>query len=127
MSRVLVDTSVWIDHFRDGLSRIEELAASQRLLGHPFVVAELACGNLSDRAGTLSTLDDLTAVTVATTEEIRAAVERRRLFGRGVGFVDVHLLTATLLTPSTVLWSRDRRLRGLAREVGVAFDEDRLH
>ena len=127
MSRVLVDTSVWIDHFRVGLPLIEELAASQRLLAHPFVVAELACGGLSDRTRVLSGLDDLPVATVATIEEVRTAVESRKLFGRGAGFVDMHLLMATLLTQSASLWTRGRRPGTLASEAGVAFDEDRRH
>ena len=127
MSRVLVDTSVWVDHFRAGVPLFEELVASQRLLVHPFVVGELACGSLADRVRTLSTLDRLPSAVPATTVEVRTLVERRDLSGRGIGFVDAHLFASTLLTRSAVLWSRDRRLHAIAADAGVAFDEDRLH
>ena len=127
MSLVLADTSVWVEHFRLGVPLFEELLASQRLLGHPLVVGELACGNLREREATLLLLDELPSAALATAAEVREAIERRRLCGRGVGLVDVHLLVAAMLTHSATLWSRDRRLRALASEAGIAFSEDRLH
>ena len=127
MSLVLADTSVWVEHFRLGVPLFEELLASQRLLGHPLVVGELACGNLREREATLLLLDELPSAALATAAEVREAIERRRLYGRGVGLVDVHLLVAAMLTHSATLWSRDRRLRALASEAGIAFSEDRLH
>ena len=124
---VLLDTSVWIDHFRSGVPLVEGLAVSQRLLCHPFVVGELACGNLANRTRTLRMLDRLPEARRAVSSEVRAAIETQALSGRGVGFVDMHLFVSARLTPDTLLWSRDRRLLALASAAGIAFSERRLH
>ena len=124
---VLLDTSVWIDHFRAGVSLIEELAASRRLMCHPFVAGEIACGNLADRAATLRGLDRMPVPRCATAAEVRGAIEAQALSGRGIGFVDMHLFVSVCLTPGSSLWTRDRRLLALARRAGVAFEEKRLH
>jgi hypothetical protein len=86
---------------------------------HPFIVAELVLGNLPDRKKTIAYLDLLPMVKVAQTSEVRRMIEARSLFHRGIGFVDVHLLASTLITPHTVLWSRDKRLREIAKTLGL--------
>jgi predicted nucleic acid-binding protein len=87
---------------------------------HPFVLAEIALGTLRDRAKTLSRLDSLEQLSVAATREVAKLIETAPLHGRGIGYVDAHLLAATLLTPGTRLWTRDRRLREAAEALDVA-------
>lgn len=125
---ILTDTSVWIDHLRRGDTGLERLLAAERVSTHPFVVGELACGNLSDRASVLESLDALPASRVADDGEVRRFIERHRLYGRGVGFVDCHLLVSVLLSSETSLWTRDRRLAVIAEEMAIAYPEhDALH
>lgn len=117
---ILVDASVWIAHFRLPSERLLELLKSEQVLGHPFVVGEVGLGTLRNRHETLLLLSELPAAQAARDREVMQLVERRRLFGRGIGYVDAHLLAATLLTPETMLWSLDRRLMEAARDLGVA-------
>ena len=118
----LVDTSVWIDHLREGDYVLSELLWEEEVLSHPFVVGELACGNLSNRAEILSCLKSLPTANVATETEAMRLIETRALMGKGLGYIDVHLLASTLLT-GAVLWSRDKRLTRMAQELGVAYGE----
>jgi predicted nucleic acid-binding protein len=118
---VLVDTSVWIDHFR----RAEPVLASMLEEGtvecHPFVIGELACGHLRARDEILGLLEALPALAPADHGDALAFLARHRLAGSGAGWLDVHLLAATALGRTT-LWTRDRRLREVARRVGLAAD-----
>ncbi|MCC4309724.1 type II toxin-antitoxin system VapC family toxin [Alcanivorax marinus] len=118
-SMVLVDTSVWVDHLRVGDPGLVRLLEDHRVRMHPFVVGELACGNLSRRDEVLDLLRRLPGVPVADQDEVLFLIERHRLMGRGIGFVDAHLLAATRLSPATTLWTRDRRLAEAARGLGV--------
>lgn len=106
---ILVDTSVWIDHFRHGNAALQSLLEDGRVLTHPFVIGELACGALSDREEILGLLATLPQATVADHAEALALVRERRLPGRGIGWIDVHLLASALLTTSP-LWTLDVRL-----------------
>ena len=125
---ILADTSVWIDELRGGNTGLGRLLENGRVSIHPFVIGELACGNLSSRADTLGSLDALPASLVAEDHEVRGVVDRHRLHGRGVGFIDCHLLVAAMLSPDTSLWTRDRRLGAVAGEMKVRYDErDALH
>jgi predicted nucleic acid-binding protein len=117
---ILVDTSVWIDHFRTGDQALMHELEEGEVLTHPFVIGELACGNIRDRSGILRLLDDLPRAREATHDEVMAMVEGRRLMGTGIGYVDAHLLAAAALTPSTSLWTRDRRLATAARGLGLS-------
>jgi predicted nucleic acid-binding protein len=117
---VLVDTSVWIDHFRRGNPRLSAALEDQAVATHPFVVGELACGDLSNRHQVLDLLSRLPQATVATDAEVLALVERRSLMGRGLGYVDVHLLAAALLSPTVRLWSLDATLAKSALRLGVS-------
>jgi predicted nucleic acid-binding protein len=117
---ILVDTSVWIDHFRAGVSELRQALENGDVLMHPFVLGELACGNLKGRAEVLALLTDLPAAREASHEEVMSMIERRQLMGRGIGYVDVHLLAATAITPRTRLWTRDRRLSGIASALGLS-------
>ncbi len=118
---ILVDTSVWIDHLRDGDPKLAALLDQGTALAHSWVTGELALGHLRGRAEILRLLDQLPQATVATAAELRGFIERHELFGGGIGYVDAQLLAATLLTGEARLWTRDRRLRSAAARLGVAY------
>lgn len=120
---ILVDTSVWIDHLRSGESALVEALEGGRVLMHPFVLGELACGNLENREEILKLFRDLPAAPTATDSEVLGMIERRALMGRGIGYIDVHLLASTALAGDTLIWTRDRRLADAATELDLAFDE----
>ena len=118
---ILVDTSVWIDHLRKGEETLSKLLEQSQVCLHPLIIGELACGNLSNRAQLLSLLQNLPAVKEASHQETLFLIESRKLMGKGIGFVDAHLLAASLLTDGVSLWTRDKRLAMLAEGLGVAF------
>lgn len=113
----LVDTSVWIDHFRKQNIGLVELLERYAVLMHPFVVGELALGNFSSRATVVSALRDLPRPAVASHEEVLGLIETQGLFGIGIGYVDAHLLAAVRLTPGSSLWTLDKRLAAVAARV----------
>jgi predicted nucleic acid-binding protein len=118
---ILVDTSVWIDHLRSGEPSLAAALEGGRVMMHPFVLGELACGNLENRGEVLKLLGDLPAAPTATDPEALEFIERRALMGRGIGYIDVHLLASIALSGDARLWTRDRRLAAVATELGVAF------
>jgi hypothetical protein len=119
---ILVDTSVWIDHFRQPIEELSRLAAGVLILQHPYVTGELALGNFRNWGRVLTYLsDDLPQARVASEREFLAMVADSGLAGSGIGFVDTHLLASCRLAPGTLLWSRDRRLERFAREAGLAW------
>jgi predicted nucleic acid-binding protein len=119
---VLVDTSVWIDHFRHGNARLVALLSQDAVLMHPFVLLELACGTPpSPRQRTLADLARLRQVRQATTSELLQLIERETLYGQGCGMTDVSLLAATCITPGARLWTMDKSLRLLATRLEVAW------
>lgn len=120
---ILVDTSVWVDHLRNGDEVLARLLDAGRVLVHPFVIGELSLGNLRQRAMVLGALSDLPQAAVATDAEVGHFIERQALFGRGLGYVDAHLLAAVRLTAGTSMWTRDKRLHALAAELGLASSE----
>lgn len=117
---ILVDTSVWIDHFRIPDGRLSEALTEGEVLMHPLVLGELACGNLRNRAEILDLLQQLPPAREATHDEALALIDRRQLMASGIGFIDVHLLAAAALTPSARLWTRDRRLARTAQALGLS-------
>jgi len=117
---ILADTSVWIDHLRVGDMVLGDFLDRGRVLGHPFVTGELALGNLKQRNIVLRALRRLPQATVASHEEVLHLVERQPLYGLGIGYVDAHLLAAVRLTAGAKLWTRDRRLRTVAAQLGLA-------
>ena len=119
---ILVDTSVWVEHLRTGNSMLVKHLRSGSVLCHPLISAELALGTLKSRAQVLSLLDDLPKAPDVTNEEIRALIEYRKLYARGIGLVDLHLVASCLLAPGTSLWTGDRRLHAVAAEVGVPVE-----
>ncbi len=116
---ILADTSVWVDHFRKRDAALYRQLQRNAISIHPFVVAELVLGNLPDRQKTIASLDLLPMVKVAQMSEVRHMIEAHSLFQRGIGLVDAHLIASTLITPYTVLWSRDKRLRDVAETLGL--------
>ena len=119
---ILVDTSVWIDHLRVGDMQLADLLRSGQVLTHPFVIGELACGNLRNREEVFKLFDDLPKAPVASNEEALHFIENCRLMGQGVGFVDVHLLASARLADEGLIWTRDKRLRKVARELKLAMN-----
>lgn len=117
---VLVDTSVWIDHLRHGDANLAAALEQGEVLTHPFVIGELACGNLRRRAEIMRLLAELPRAPVASDAEVMEFIERRRLMGRGIGFVDAHLLASVILAGSASLLTTDRRLAALATELRSA-------
>jgi predicted nucleic acid-binding protein len=115
---VLVDTSVWIDHLRRRDARLVTLLEAADVLVHPFVIGELALGTLRARARVLEMFARMPAASAATHAEVLMFVERRRLAGRGIGYVDAHLLASAALVGAR-LWTRDERLAKVARELAV--------
>ena len=115
---ILVDTSVWIEHLRRGSARLRSLLYDEQVLCHPFIVGELACGTLRNRQEILSRVRALPEARVAEQEEVLRFLEARRLYGRGLGWVDANLLTSTLLTRCS-LWTHDKALRRAAAALGV--------
>jgi predicted nucleic acid-binding protein len=115
---ILVDTSVWIEHLRAGNDRLKALLFDEQVLCHPFVIGELACGALQRREEILTMLKALPEAHLLDQEEVMSFLEARRLYGRGLGWVDVHLLASTLLT-GCFLWTFDKPLRRAAAALNV--------
>jgi predicted nucleic acid-binding protein len=119
---VLVDTSVWVNHFRTANATLIRLLESDRVLGHPLVLAEIACGTPpSPRVQTLESLALLRSAHQASLPEVMALIEREKLYGLGCGVVDLTLLASVCMTPQGALWTMDRRLSELANRYGVEF------
>lgn len=119
---ILADTSVWIDHLRKGDRALAAALDSCRVLMHTFVLGELACGNLANRTEVLRQLGELPAAPIATDEEVLTFIERRELMGRGIGYVDAHLLASAALSAGARLWTRDRRLAAVAAGLNLGTD-----
>jgi predicted nucleic acid-binding protein len=117
---LLADTSVWIHHFRYGDVELAKALSEGLVYMHPFVSGELACGNLKGRADVMADLGDLPEAVVASSAEVLELIERRKLWGRGLGWIDMHLLASALLTPC-VLWTLDKGLGETARGLGIAL------
>jgi predicted nucleic acid-binding protein len=117
---ILVDTSIWIEHLRSASAILTELLGDGQVLVHPFVLGELALGSLRQRDVFLSDLRDLPQAIVASDEEVLSLIDQRTLFGRGIGYVDAHLLAAARLTAGSKLWTHDRRLQAVAAQLDLA-------
>jgi predicted nucleic acid-binding protein len=119
---VLVDTSVWVAHFRQTNDALVTLIERDCVLSHPMVVAEIACGTPpAPREQTLGDLALLGQASVASWTEVMAFIEREKLYGLGCGFIDIALLASTCITPDTSLWTLDKKLMDLAKRMGVQF------
>lgn len=118
---ILIDTSVWIDHLRAGDKGLASLLNCAQALTHPFVVGEIACSNLRNRAEVLRLLQDLPQSPVARDAEVLFFIEQQRLMGRGIGYIDAHLLAATTLADPTQLGTGNQRLAAVARDLKLAY------
>jgi predicted nucleic acid-binding protein len=116
---ILADTSVWIDYFREGKPELGERLRRSDVVMHPFVIGALACGNFSNRQAILELLQQLRTVGVAEHDEVMNFIRVRKLHGRGIGYVDVHLLAAATIE-GCQLWTVDKRLHSVASSLGVA-------
>jgi predicted nucleic acid-binding protein len=116
---VLVDTSVWVEHFRKTQPLLVEYLTEGLVLTHPFVSGELACGTLKNRAALLSDLNALPSATLALHTEVRRVIDDRKLWGRGLGWIDAHLLASALLSHCR-LWTFDKKLGQAAIELGLS-------
>ena len=119
---ILIDTSVWIDHLKATSATLSRLLEHGSVLAHPWVVGELALGNLRRREEVIGLLNGLPQATTATPAEVLIFIERHKLSGVGIGYLDAQLLAATKLTAGSVLWTADRRLAAVASVLGCGFD-----
>ena len=122
--RILVDTNIWIDHLRQTEPVLVDLLERDQVCVHQSVITELALGNLKDRLVFLKALERLMIVRSVDDRGVRHLVEERRLWGRGLSVVDVALLASVVVTPGVALWTRDKRLRQAARDVGALAELD---
>lgn len=119
MKRILVDTSVWVDHFRQNNAGLVDLLELDLVMGHPLILGEIACGTPPHRTHTLTDLGDLRQTQQTSIREVMDFIERERLSGLGYGLVDLMLLASTLMTPGVELWTLDKRLCNLSERFGV--------
>lgn len=117
---ILVDTSIWVDHLRRGNNHLSSLLEDGTVLGHPFIIGELACGSMTNRREILELLQTLPLAVSAEHVEVLRFIEQKDLFGKGVGWIDAHLLASAMLSGS-YLWTSDRRLLHVAESLGVAY------
>jgi predicted nucleic acid-binding protein len=117
---ILADTSIWVDHLTRGDEMMASLLDAETVLMHPFVMGEIALGNLPRRAEALSNLNKLPKAVTADSTEVLHFIERNEIFGTGIGYVDAHLLVATTLTADVRLWTRDKRLRTVAERLAIS-------
>jgi predicted nucleic acid-binding protein len=124
MADVLVDTSVWVDFLRSGdpnlASLLKEIHGRNRVVIHPMIIGELACGNLKNRQSLLKLWNSLSMLTQASHDEVLYFIEHHHLMGRGIGYIDAHLLASTALAVDARLWTRDLRLSRLAIDLDLA-------
>lgn len=118
MHMLLVDTSIWVDHLHHTEVLLQDLLSNGQVATHPFIIGEMACGNLSNRKEVLNLLAELPSVVIATNEEVMRLIEKNKLGGKGLGWIDAHLLASALLS-RIPLWTRDRKLATQAKLLGV--------
>ena len=116
---LLVDTSVWVSHFREGKAELAKLLNNGEVACHPFVIGELACGNLKNRNQILSLLQSLPMSITAQHEEVLEFIERSQLMGKGLGYVDIHLIASAILTGIS-LWTHDKKLEQVAKSLHIS-------
>jgi predicted nucleic acid-binding protein len=116
---ILVDSSVWVDHLRSSDAMLARLLDDGRVIGHPFIVGELALGSLRQRQLILTALQDLPQAVVASDAEVLRFIDQQALYSLGIGYVDAHLLASVRLTAGGSLWTRDKRLQAAAHRLGL--------
>ena len=117
---VLVDTSVWVSHLRDGNVGLEKLLNDGKVVCHPFIVGELACGNLKNRYEILTYLQSLPMTILAEDEEVLKFIENNQLMGKGLGYIDIHLIASAVLT-DVPLWTLDKTLDTFTKKIGIDY------
>ena len=115
---ILVDTSIWVAHFRHKNLRLENLLSDEFVYCHPLIIGELACGNMSNRREILTHLQELPVVSPVTEQEALVFIEKNRLMGKGLGIVDIHLLASAFLSGLS-LWTEDKPMQLVARHLGL--------
>ncbi|MET3854057.1 PIN domain-containing protein [Rhizobium sp. OAE497] len=118
---ILIDSSIWIDHFRAADDYLDALLRSENVIIHPFVIGELSLGHISRYDAIMTMLADLPVISVAEDAEVRHMIRSNKLFGTGIGYIDAHLLASALLSQRHTLWTRDKRLHRIASALGVAM------
>jgi predicted nucleic acid-binding protein len=124
---ILVDTSVWIDHFRMAEPMMDRLAEEETILMHPLVFGELSMGNFANRSTVLQWLADFIPAALADHDEVLGLIDSQVLHGKGLGFIDAHLLASALLMPGAQLWARDKRLVAAAAAAGIPVLAETRH
>ncbi|NOX09383.1 MAG: type II toxin-antitoxin system VapC family toxin [Gammaproteobacteria bacterium] len=119
---ILVDTSVWIDHLRHHDDTLAALLNNSQVLMHPYISGELACGNLTNRVELLHLLAALPQITTALDTEVHFFIEQRLLMGKGIGYIDTHLLAAVALDGTANIWTRDKRLHQVAESLSLSWN-----
>jgi predicted nucleic acid-binding protein len=117
---VIVDTSIWITHLRQGSRHLEELLLDAKVVCHPFIIGELACGNIKNRKELLALLQSLPMAPTVTQDELLSFIERNELMGMGIGFVDAHLLASARLS-RIPLWTSDKKLKSAASDLKLSY------
>ena len=117
---ILVDTSVWISHLRDGNARLENMLLEGLVSSHPFIIGELACGNLKNREAVISLIKELPQANTVDDEEILLYIEKKSIAGKGIGLIDAHLLASAELS-DFYLWTYDKRLKQIAEEIYLDY------
>ncbi len=117
---VLVDTSVWVFHLRDGNVGLEKLLNNGKVACHPFILGELACGNLKNRDEILTYLQSLPMAILAEDEEVLEFIQNHQLMGRGLGYIDIHLIASAVLT-DLPLWTLDKTLDRFTKKIGIHY------
>lgn len=118
---VVVDTSIWIDHLAKADERLQQLLLNGQVLMHPYIIGELACGNLKPRDEILEMLAVLPAAPLAQDHEVLYFLNANQFYRQGIGYVDAHILSSVALLRTATLWTRDKRLSHLAQKIGLAF------
>ena len=118
---VIVDTSIWVNHLRKGSPHLEELLLNAKAVCHPFIIGELACGNIKNRNEFLSLIETLPMAPTIDPDEFLYFIEKNRLMGKGVGFVDIHLLASACLS-EIPLWTSDKKLKSVSIELNIAYN-----
>jgi hypothetical protein len=116
---VIVDTSVWVSHFREGNNELANLLDNGEVVGHPYVVGELACGNLKNRNQILALLQSLPMSIKAEHEEVLELIESNQLMGKGLGYVDIHLIASAMLT-GIPIWTHDKKLEQVSKALHIS-------
>jgi len=122
MNKILIDSSVWINHFKKTNDKLTELLKKGIIRTHPLIIGEIALGTIKNRTFTLETLNQIKQVNQVTHPDVMTFIEKEKLYGQGCGITDITILASTLITPNTELWTIDKKLFALAKRFKIAFE-----